>query len=108
MPSVAFQTDGPGCRDLHGFIEDIAITGAMGHAAFHGNNHLVPFLWLVVLQVLPGPGEGVVPALKLWLTDENAAVGIGGGTKFELKDKVLRELPGGPELLNPTTFRRGW
>ena len=100
LTAVAFETDGSRRGELHPGLEHLAVARGHGHAALDRHHDLVPPLGAVMLQVLVGPGEGVVPALELGAPDVDAAVGVGGGAELELEDEILGELAGGPELLN--------
>src|ERR1039457_2572354 len=94
-------------RNGKGGFEKLAVTGAAGHLALHDDLDLIPILGLVLLQVLVGSRHQVVPALKLWPTDENAAVGIDAGTEFELENEVLREFLHGVKLRDQSILPLG-
>src|ERR1019366_2132956 len=54
------------------------------------------------------PGEQIIAALELRLADENPAVGLRRGAKFELENKTFRKIARSRELLNlPSLRRRG-
>src|SRR5688572_22594196 len=109
LAAVAFEADGAGGGDFEGGFEDFAVAGAMGDAVFDDDDHFVPILRFVVLQVFVRAGEGVIAALQLRLADEYAAVGVGGGAKFEFQGEIFWKFFRGPKLLDPAVFwRRGY
>jgi hypothetical protein len=99
LAAVRLQADWTGHGKFVGTFQFLAIAGAGCDFAFYDNLDLVPILWLVFFQILVGAGHQVIPALKLWLAKENAAIRIDCGAEFQLQVEVLGKLAGGPKLV---------
>src|SRR4051812_10161935 len=89
LAAISFQTDGTSLRDGKGGFEQFAVACTAGCRALDDHLDLIPVLGLVLLQLLVRASHQIVPTLKLWLPDENAAVGVDAGTEFELEDEVF-------------------
>ena len=70
----------------------------MGDAVFYDDDDLVPVLRFVGLEFFVGAGDEVIAALELRLADEDAAVCVDGGAKFEAELEVGGEELGGVKL----------
>src|SRR5436853_3071140 len=81
LAAIPLEADGAGGGKLHRGFENFAVAGGVGFAALHRDDDFIPLLRFVLRELLVWPGEEVVPTLKLWLADEDAAVGVGGGAE---------------------------
>ena len=80
----------------------------MSDVVLHGHHDFVPLLRFVLSERLIRTGQEVIPALELGFSNKDTAIGVRRCAKLELKNEVLRKLPGGPKLRNLSTFgRRG-
>ena len=84
LAPVAFKTNRAGGRDFHGGFENFAVAGAVGFGAFYGDDHFVPILGLITLELLVRSGDQIIATLKLGTANEDAAVGVRRGSEFEL------------------------
>jgi len=107
LAAVALETDGTGGWHGQGGFEDFAVTGAMGEIIGDDDLDLIPILGPVMLEGLVGAGEEVVSALELRFSDEDAAVGVGGGTEFQAEDEVVGEGLKCAQALDFSAFGRG-
>ena len=107
MAAVAFQSDGAAGRELERGFQDFAVARAMGDAVGHGDDKLVPIQRAEVRELQVRAGDEVVAGLELRASHVHTAVGIGRGAELEFEDKVLRELAGRPQLLDPAAAGRG-
>src|SRR2546421_499455 len=92
LPAVRFQPDRTGRRNFHRVLQHFPIAGAMRNAVFHRNLNLVPILGFVLLEVFIRTGHEIIPALQLWLANEDAAVCVHLGAELQLENEILRKL----------------
>jgi len=59
-----------------------------------------------MFEIFVGAGDGVIAALQLPATDEDAAVGIGRRAEFQAQDEIFWEILRGGQLLNPAPLGR--
>ena len=84
MPAIALESDGAGGGYIELGVEDFPVASAMGYSTFDDGHDLIPFLRLVLLEILPRTGQNVVAALELGLAYEYTAVRIWRCPKLEL------------------------
>jgi len=91
LATVAFEADRAGGREGQGVFQDLAVASAMRDVVRHRDFNFVPILRFVFLQVFVRPGHEVIAALQLRAANEDAAVGIRAGAKFQLEIEVVRK-----------------
>jgi len=92
LPAIAFKPDGSGGRHRERIRQNLAVAGAKRDAVCHRDLDFIPILRLIFLQILVRPGDEIIAALQLRLADEDTAVRIGGGAKFQPEIEVVGKL----------------
>src|SRR5260370_625865 len=78
----------------------------MRHVVPHRNDHFIPVLGFVALEIFVRSREEIIAALELGLAKEDPAVRVGSGAEFEFEDEIFGKRFGGPERCDLAAFGR--